>query len=168
LKLYCICAGAITLFLQTQICFGQDVWQRLPNAPMAGENQRFDDVFFIDPSNGWIVHVGESKIYKTSDGGNSDFARAQNAWPPPTGQIQWNQEISIERSGANVTYTRTREGKIWTHAVQGEELVDVIVEFLGVPIFVLQKHRSSAVSKLESAQCSLPDFLPICPAFTQD
>jgi photosystem II stability/assembly factor-like uncharacterized protein len=44
-------------------------WHTLANAPLA--EGRFDDVFFINPSVGWIVEVGASKIYKTIDGGES-------------------------------------------------------------------------------------------------
>ena len=63
-----ICGTVITLFFQIQICVAQDSWMTLPNAPVAEDNQRYDDVFFINPSTGWIVNVSESKIYKTSDG----------------------------------------------------------------------------------------------------
>ncbi|MFQ5628225.1 MAG: hypothetical protein ACE5I1_05645 [bacterium] len=45
------------------------VWQTLPNAPVAEDFGRFDDVFFLDAATGWITNVGDAKIIKTNDGG---------------------------------------------------------------------------------------------------
>lgn len=46
-------------------------WQTLPKAPVAADLGRFDDVFFLNPSIGWISNVGDGKIFKTTDGGAS-------------------------------------------------------------------------------------------------
>ncbi len=44
-------------------------WRTLPNAPIA--DLRFEDVFFINSSIGWIVEISRGKIYKTANGGES-------------------------------------------------------------------------------------------------
>jgi photosystem II stability/assembly factor-like uncharacterized protein len=49
-------------------CLAQSSWQALPNAPTVGS--RHDDVFFINPTVGWVVNLG-GEIYKTMDGGAS-------------------------------------------------------------------------------------------------
>jgi len=41
-------------------------WRALPNAPRTTD--RFDDVFFINPNIGWIVHAG-GELFRTTDGG---------------------------------------------------------------------------------------------------
>jgi photosystem II stability/assembly factor-like uncharacterized protein len=46
-------------------------WRELPNAPVARQNERFDDVFFLNPLIGWVVNLPQSKIFKTIDGGES-------------------------------------------------------------------------------------------------
>ncbi|HEX9653123.1 MAG TPA: T9SS type A sorting domain-containing protein [bacterium] len=44
----------------------QPKWRALPDAPRTGS--RFDDVFFVNPNEGWIVQGGGG-IYRTTDGG---------------------------------------------------------------------------------------------------
>jgi len=44
-------------------------WQVLPNAP-GPTGSRYDDVFFVNPSLGWVIN-GTGKIYRTTDGGDS-------------------------------------------------------------------------------------------------
>ena len=46
-------------------------WHALPNAPVASNIiGRHEDVYFVNPENGWVVNLfGE--IYKTTNGGNS-------------------------------------------------------------------------------------------------
>src|SRR5436190_3951736 len=59
-------------------------WHTLPTAPIADSSAlRFDDVFFINPSTGWVITTGYTnvkkfagytdtcKIYNTTDGGTS-------------------------------------------------------------------------------------------------
>jgi len=43
-------------------------WVQLSNSPMA--SGRFDDMYFINPNTGWVIH-GSSRVYKTIDGGAS-------------------------------------------------------------------------------------------------
>ncbi len=44
-------------------------WLALPNAP-GPTTSRYDDVFFVNPSLGWVIN-GTGKIYRTTDGGDS-------------------------------------------------------------------------------------------------
>jgi len=73
------------LFFLSPILHSQtSSWQVLPTAPIADSSAlRFDDVFFINPSTGWVVTTGYTnvknyrgyvdtcKIYNTTDGGVS-------------------------------------------------------------------------------------------------
>lgn len=47
-------------------CLAQSAWKALPNAPI--RSGRHDDVFFINPSVGWVVNLA-GEIHKTIDGG---------------------------------------------------------------------------------------------------
>ncbi len=49
----------------------QPNWQTLVNAPSNINNQRFDDVFFIDENIGWAANGYYASVYKTIDGGQT-------------------------------------------------------------------------------------------------
>ncbi|MCI0690563.1 T9SS type A sorting domain-containing protein [candidate division KSB1 bacterium] len=68
-----LCSFHLVIFIAV-VALGQtdaSSWRTLPNAPVAPDNGRFDDVFFINPETGWIANVAAGKIYKTTDGGES-------------------------------------------------------------------------------------------------
>lgn len=59
----------LTLLLTTNsIAYSQTNWEVLTNAPAV--NGRFDDVMFISPETGWLIH-SQGRVYKTTDGGQS-------------------------------------------------------------------------------------------------
>ena len=47
----------------------QATWQPLPNITSNPNNQRFDDVFFLDDNLGWAANGFYASVYKTTDGG---------------------------------------------------------------------------------------------------
>lgn len=47
----------------------QATWQTLPNSVSNVNNQRFDDVFFINQNVGWAANGFYAAVYKTEDGG---------------------------------------------------------------------------------------------------
>jgi photosystem II stability/assembly factor-like uncharacterized protein len=49
----------------------QATWQPLPNIISNTNNQRFDDVFFIDENIGWAANGYYAAVYKTIDGGKN-------------------------------------------------------------------------------------------------
>lgn len=53
-----------TLTLQAQL-----QWRPLPTAITNIDNQRFDDVFFINDNVGWAANGAYAAVYKTTDGG---------------------------------------------------------------------------------------------------
>ena len=68
--------GAFSLAAGTDSAFSQGpIWRTLPNAPIANYPGRQDDVFFINPSVGWVLNNNitwgpfNSEIWKTTDGG---------------------------------------------------------------------------------------------------
>lgn len=68
-----LCSFHLVIFIAV-VALGQtdaSSWRTLPNAPVAPDNGRFDDVFFINPETGWIANVAAGKIYKTTDGGEN-------------------------------------------------------------------------------------------------
>ena len=46
-------------------------WRALPSIPTNSNNQRFDDVFFLNDNVGWACNGGYAAIYKTVDGGQN-------------------------------------------------------------------------------------------------
>lgn len=50
------------------IAYSQTHWEVLPNAPTT--NSRFEDIMFISPEMGWLVH-SQGRVYKTVDGGQT-------------------------------------------------------------------------------------------------
>jgi photosystem II stability/assembly factor-like uncharacterized protein len=94
-------------------------WRALPNAPVARANERFDDVFFLNPMIGWVVNLPENKIFKTIDGGENwveqatlgsvflrciGFANEQLGW---TGNLNFHNNPIAKRS-----LFETRDGGI--------------------------------------------------------
>jgi len=51
--------------------FAQVTWQPLVNILSNTNNQRFDDVFFIDENIGWAANGYYAAVYKTIDGGKT-------------------------------------------------------------------------------------------------
>lgn len=49
--------------------FAQPEWRVLENSP--GDQNRFDDIFFLDSELGWAASGGGSEVFKTTDGGAS-------------------------------------------------------------------------------------------------
>ncbi len=89
---------------------GQSSWRALLNAPVARQNERFDDVFFLNPMTGWVVNLPQNKIFKTIDGGESwveqatlgsvflrsiGFANEQLGW---TGNLNFHNNPIARRS----------------------------------------------------------------------
>jgi len=59
------------------------VWTQFPNGP-SGTTPRFDDISFVDPTNGWVARA-TGGIYKTGDGGKTfAVSRASTAAYPGT------------------------------------------------------------------------------------
>lgn len=64
----------IVLFVNLFLCLNaasQATWQPLTNITSNTNNQRFDDVFFINESVGWAVNGYYAAVYKTIDGGKT-------------------------------------------------------------------------------------------------
>jgi len=58
------------LLAQSYWCLAQGFWKALPNAPVTQRVARHEDVFFVDPSVGWVVNL-IGQIFKTTNGGES-------------------------------------------------------------------------------------------------
>lgn len=55
----------------TAAAFSQPAWSPLPNIPISGTFNRYDDVFFLDENLGWAANGSDATIYKTVDGGEN-------------------------------------------------------------------------------------------------
>ncbi len=58
-------------FMVTAAAFSQPAWSPLPNIPISGTFNRYDDVFFLDENLGWAANGSDATIYKTVDGGEN-------------------------------------------------------------------------------------------------
>jgi len=63
----CLFMTALLLMLADSALPQSPRWRTLPNAPVSA---RHEDVFFVNPSIGWVVN-GSGQIWKTTDGGAS-------------------------------------------------------------------------------------------------
>ena len=59
----------LTLFCLGNVSAQTPVWTQFPSAP-GGTSPRFDDISFIDETNGWVAR-STGGIYKTTDGGKT-------------------------------------------------------------------------------------------------
>ncbi len=57
------------LFLLVSNFLSSQTWQPLTSILVNGNNQRFDDVFFLNENLGWAANGYYSAVYKTTDGG---------------------------------------------------------------------------------------------------
>ncbi len=73
-RLFASCAAAC-LALTAPNATGQSAWVDLPDAPYTG---RHNDVYFVNPDDGWVVN-GDGEIWHTSDGGDSWARQFQKA-----------------------------------------------------------------------------------------
>ena len=64
-----VCFLSIFFFLRSTYAQTELRWQALPNAS-GPTGSRYDDVFFLNPSLGWVIN-GRGKIPRTTDGGES-------------------------------------------------------------------------------------------------
>lgn len=69
---FCLFLLALLLTFAAHGQIDTDGWRVLPNSPLAPGNRgdRHEDIFFVNPLTGWVVNL-DSKIYKTTDGGES-------------------------------------------------------------------------------------------------
>lgn len=59
----------VLLFLLVSNSLSSQTWQPLTSILVNGNNQRFDDVFFLNENLGWAANGYFSAVYKTIDGG---------------------------------------------------------------------------------------------------
>ncbi len=59
----------VLLFLLISNLLSSQTWQPLTSILVNGNNQRFDDVFFLNENLGWAANGYYSAVYKTIDGG---------------------------------------------------------------------------------------------------
>src|SRR3954464_3601387 len=108
-----------------------DGWGELNAAPLSPGVSRHDDVFFVDPSNGWLANI-RMELYRTQDGGGSwemlphftdvnprtiGFASTTKGW-------LGNINILHERPDAAL-YETEDGGRTWTNIstrIQGEKV----------------------------------------------
>lgn len=61
----------VLLFLFVSNFLSSQTWQPLTSILVNGNNQRFDDVFFLNENLGWAANGYFSAVYKTIDGGTN-------------------------------------------------------------------------------------------------
>lgn len=74
----------IALVFVSLSSFSQSQWRALSSAISNPNNQRFDDVFFLDENLGWALNGSYASVYKTTDGG-----------------VTWTQQLNETALGAN-------------------------------------------------------------------
>jgi photosystem II stability/assembly factor-like uncharacterized protein len=59
------------LFLLCSLAASAQLQWRQMNLPVNENNQRFDDIFFLNENLGWAANGAYATIYKTTDGGET-------------------------------------------------------------------------------------------------
>lgn len=59
----------LIIVLFSLIAYGQPSWQPVPNIIPNANNQRFDDVYFLNENLGWAANGRYAAVHKTTDGG---------------------------------------------------------------------------------------------------
>jgi photosystem II stability/assembly factor-like uncharacterized protein len=99
------------------------VWQTLPDAP---ETSRYNDVYFVSPTVGWVVS-GTAAIYRTQDGGASwrlQFSRSTSHFRSVAfidSLNGWVGNVGVGEFGttdASVLYRTTNAGNTWIPVTQ--------------------------------------------------
>jgi len=118
-----VCFFSILLFLPSANAQTELRWRALPNAP-GPTGSRLDDVFFVNPSLGWVLN-GFGQIYRTTDGGESwelqlnqpqtfwrsiGFADSLRGWAGNLGLFEQMPRVT----DTNMLYQTVNGGKTWT------------------------------------------------------
>src|SRR5690606_11679737 len=85
--------------------FAQATWQPLANIVSNTNNQRFDDVFFIDDNIGWAANGFYARVYKTINGGET--------WTEQLNETQLGKNYyfrNIEFLNENIGFSGTLNG----------------------------------------------------------
>jgi photosystem II stability/assembly factor-like uncharacterized protein len=108
------------LFLLTVVSIkAQFQWQAI-NSFANTDNQRFDDVFFLDENVGWAANGFHADIYKTIDGGQN-WTKQVDGTDLGTGLYFRN----VEFLNANVGFIGTFQGKFFKTADGGDNWSEV-------------------------------------------
>ncbi|WP_397362086.1 YCF48-related protein [Olleya sp. R77988] len=96
----------------------QSTWQAVPNLSSNPNNQRFDDVFFLDANIGWAANGFYAAVYKTTDGGLT-WTEQLNQTDLGSSHYFRNIEFLNENIGFlgtlnGVVYKTTDGGVTWT------------------------------------------------------
>lgn len=109
------------LFLLSSISItAQLQWRPLSSILSNGNNQRFDDVFFLNKNIGWAVNGSYAAVYKTTDGGDTWINQLSELTPSLPGNYYFrNVEFLTENIGfigtLNGVFLKTIDGgTTWT------------------------------------------------------
>ena len=70
--------SAIFSLIVYSSAFSQSRWINLNSLPSLTGYDRYEDVYFINPSTGWVIHFS-GKIYKTVNGGITFTQQSNNS-----------------------------------------------------------------------------------------
>ncbi len=109
--------AACLLFFAFFTANAQSTWQYLPNSPggFASNEGRIDDVFFLDPNEGWCA-TGIGNIFHTTNGGNTWTKQLNTTADVYFRCIEFrNSQLGFAGSLNNSFYRTTNGGQTWTN-----------------------------------------------------
>jgi photosystem II stability/assembly factor-like uncharacterized protein len=107
-------------------------WRQLPTAPANPNNQRFDDVFFINDNVGWAANGAYAAIYKTIDGGETWTVKLSEGTPALPGNYYFR---NVEFLDVNIGFVGTLNG-VFLKTVNGGDTWTTVTNFPTNPLAI--------------------------------
>ncbi|KAB1155097.1 YCF48-related protein [Flavobacterium luteum] len=116
LYLFLFCTISISAQLQ---------WRPLTSIVSNGNNQRFDDVFFLNKDLGWALNGSNAGVYKTTDGGDTWKIQLSELTPALPGNYYFR---NIEFLNENIGFLGTLNG-VFFKTIDGGTNWTIITNF---------------------------------------
>lgn len=119
----------LTLFA-TLAAWAQPQWEALGNIPVNANNQRFDDVFFLNENLGWAANGAYAAIYKTTDGGVNWTLQLAEQTPELPGNYYFR---NVEFLNENVGFLGTLTANKFFRTLDGGQTWSLVTNFSTAP-----------------------------------
>ena len=118
------------LLLATATVSAQLEWHPLTGILTNGNNQRFDDVFFLNDNVGWAANGSNASIHKTTDGGLTWTLQLAEATPELPGSYYFR---NVEFLNESIGFVGTLQGNKFLKTLDGGATWSIIDNITPTP-----------------------------------